>query len=70
MIEHCGRALREPSPGGTGDERLAYLGDDADGVPLEVLAVEVEDGGLYVIHSMPLRAKYRAEYEEAKAWRV
>jgi hypothetical protein len=34
------------------------------------MAVELEDGDLYVIHSMPLRKKYRAKYEEARRWRV
>lgn len=47
-----------------------YLGDDADGVPLEVMAVEFEDGSLLVIHAMPLRDKYREQYEEAKRWRT
>jgi len=26
-------------------------------------------GGLYVIHAMELRKKYRPQYEEAKRWR-
>lgn len=30
-------------------ERLLFLGDDARGVPLEVVAVETDDGGLLVI---------------------
>jgi len=25
---------------------------------------------LYVIHVMPLRAKYRSQYEDAKKWRI
>ncbi len=32
--------------------------------------MELEDGALYVIHAMPLRKKYQAEYEEARRWRV
>lgn len=52
------------------DDRLLYLGDDQDGVALEVIAVELDNGALYVIHAMPLREKYRREYEEAKRWRV
>lgn len=49
--------------------RLLYLGDDANGVALEVMAVELEDGSIYVIHAMPLRERYAAEYEEVKRWR-
>jgi hypothetical protein len=54
--------------GGT-DARLLYLGDDADGVPLEVMAVELDNRDLLVIHAMPLRDRYSEEYEEAKRWR-
>ncbi len=53
----------------TGD-RLLYLGDDAGGVPLEVMAVEVTTDELLVIHAMPLRDRYKNEYLEAKKWRV
>ena len=49
--------------------RLVFLGDDAEGVPLEVIAVELECGGLLVIHAMPLRDRYRSQYEEAISWR-
>jgi hypothetical protein len=33
------------------------------------MAIELEDGDLLVIHAMPLRDRYREQYEEAKAWR-
>jgi len=72
VIEHCGLRFEQPPPPGApaGPEpRLVYLGDDADGVPLEVMAVELEDGSLLVIHAMPLRERYREQYEEAKRWR-
>ena len=68
------RALRSPLPrpsaGGQVDERLIYLGDDADGLALEVMAVELGPDELYVIHAMPLRKQYRAQYEQAKRWHV
>lgn len=48
------------------DVRLVYLGDDAAGVPLEVIAVEAPEGQLLVIHAMRLRNKYKQEYEQAK----
>lgn len=50
------------------DTRLVYLGDDQDGIPLEVVAVDLDDGTLLVIHAMRLREKYQAQYEEAKRW--
>ena len=59
-----------PPPPDETDERILCLGDDPDGVALEVMAVELSDDALYVIHAMPLRAKYRAQYEEAKKWRL
>jgi hypothetical protein len=51
-----------------GEDRLLYLGDDADGVALEVMVVELETGELFVIHSMPMRQRYRAQYREAQRW--
>jgi hypothetical protein len=34
------------------------------------MAVELEGDELYVIHAMPMKRKYEAQYEEAKRWRV
>ena len=48
---------------------FSSLGDDGAGIPLEVMAVELEVGTLYVIHAMDLRERYRPQYEEAKRWR-
>ena len=70
MIERCGLRFRVSPPQGERDERILYLGDDADGVALEVMAVELSGNALCVIHAMPLRAKYRPQYEEAKKWRL
>jgi hypothetical protein len=72
VIEHCGLRFEQDPPAGapaSADPRLVYLGDDADGVALEVMAIELEDGDLLVIHAMPLRRRYREQYEEAKKWR-
>jgi len=53
-------------PGESGQEdRLIYLGDDATGRALEVMAVPIE-GGVLVIHVMDLRPKWRQWYEEGK----
>lgn len=46
-------------------ERLVFIGDDATGRALEVMAVRT-DRGLLVIHPMDLRPKWRAVYEETK----
>lgn len=51
---------------GDRDERLVFLGDDATGRALEVMAVRTERG-LLVIHAMDLRPKWRALYEEGLA---
>ena len=47
------------------DERLVFLGDDATGQALEVMAVRIERG-LLVIHAMDLRPKWRSRYEKGK----
>jgi len=72
VIEHCGLRFEQPPPTGaavSADPRLVYLGDDADGIPLEVMAIELTDGSLLVIHAMPLRDRYQEQYQEAKGWR-
>ncbi len=56
VIEHCGRLL--------------YLGDNAMGVPLEVIVVELTVHELLVIHAMPLRVKHLTDYNEATKWRL
>ncbi len=48
------------------DTRLVFLGEDPQGEPLEVMAIQLPNGGLLVIHAMSLRNKYRRRYEEAK----
>ena len=49
--------------------RVLFLGDDLEGVPLEVVAVELEELDFLVIHALGLRDRFRAFYEEAKRWR-
>jgi hypothetical protein len=48
--------------------RLYFFGEDQEGRPLEVLALEGKDGGLFVIHSMRLRARFMDRYKEALRW--
>ena len=62
--------FRVPPPSGQRDERLIFLGDDQDGGAIEVMAVELDGGDLYVIHAMSLRKKYTEQYEEARRWRI
>jgi hypothetical protein len=72
VIEHCGLRFDQEPPADSAESaspRLVFLGDDADGIALEVMAVELEDGSLLVIHAMALRDRYREQYEEAKKWR-
>jgi len=62
--------FEEPPPAGregeVPDTRVVFLGDDPQGKPLEVMVIELPNGGLLVIHAMSLRNKYRQRYEEAK----
>lgn len=72
VIEHCGLRFeqRPPDDAPAGiSVRLVFLGEDAKGTALEVMAVELDDDSLLVIHAMPLRNRYRKQYEEAKKWR-
>lgn len=71
VIEHCGLPFVLPSePPDRPFERLLYLGDDQDGTSLEVMAVELLDDSLYVIHAMEMRPQYNKRYREAKPWRT
>ncbi len=68
VIAHYRARFEEPPPpGGPASRsiRVVYLGEDAHGRALEVMAVERDGGDLLVIHAMPLREKYRKRYEEA-----
>jgi len=75
VIDHAGLIFVQSAPPSSPlqDPRLVYLGDDQTGAPIEVMAVEVQtsegEDALMVIHAMPMRGKYRPQYEEAKRWR-
>jgi len=47
-----------------------FLGDDEQGVALEVMTVGLEGGDLHVIHAMERRDRCQPRYEEAKRWRI
>jgi hypothetical protein len=42
---------------------VLFLWTDGHGIPLEVVAIELQDGDLLVIHAMRMRHAYRADYE-------
>ena len=47
------------------DDRIVFLSDDHTGRALEVMAVELDDGTLYVIHVMDLRESTGPSTREA-----
>ena len=50
-------------------ERLLFLGDDMNGIPLEVMGIRLEHQSLLVIHAMKLRPRYRDLYHAAIPYR-
>ena len=60
VVETTSVIFAEDAPDGSalGDQRLVFLGPDADGELLEVMAIETDDDGLLVIHAQPIRARY------------
>ncbi len=67
VIEHCPQPLYSDDL--REEDLVVFLGPDASGVPLEVVAVELSDGDLLVIHAMRLRQKYRRAYRQVMRWR-
>jgi hypothetical protein len=53
----------------TDEPRVYFFGDGENEQPLEVVAIERADGDLFVIHSMPLRPRFKERYREAMKWR-
>lgn len=60
MVETTSVIFAENAPEGSAlsDHRLVFLGPDADGELLEVMAIQTDDGGLLVIHAQPIRVRY------------
>ena len=61
VIETCPCPLYAPDETGPRDH-VMFLGPDADGVPLEVVGIELENGDLVVIHAMRMRSRFSAAY--------
>lgn len=71
VINHCGLVLPQPPPHhdpDDNDERLVFLGDDRNGIALEVIAIEGADGDLLVIHAQKLRDKNRTAYHRVRGY--
>ncbi|HWO84705.1 MAG TPA: hypothetical protein VNM38_13080 [Solirubrobacterales bacterium] len=71
IIEHCGiqlvdRAWDRGIPGI--ERRVVFVGDDLEGVALEVIAAEEDEEAFVVIHAMNMRKRFRGLYEEVRKW--
>ena len=60
VVEHCTCLLYLSDP--DEEDLIVFLGPDSNGVPLEVIGVELAEGDLLVIHAMRLRRAYRDDY--------
>lgn len=71
VIEHCGIQLidRAWDRGMSGlEKRVVFIGDDLEGVALEVIAAEEEEEEFVVIHAMNMRKRFRGLYGEVRKW--
>jgi hypothetical protein len=71
VVEHCGIQMidRAWDRGMSGSEkRVVFIGDDLEGVALEVIAAEEEEEEFVVIHAMNMRKRFRGLYGEVRKW--
>lgn len=68
VIAHCASPLYPPKDDPVNRDLVVFLGPDARGVPLEIVALETGDGHLYVIHAMRLRRTYEADYRRVTGY--
>jgi len=61
-VRTCSCPSYPTDPDGEQHDLVLFLGPDQHGVPLEVVAVELADGDLLVIHAMRMRAIYENDY--------
>jgi hypothetical protein len=71
VIEHCGlqlvdRAWERQTSGR--EKRVVFIGNDLEGVALEAIAAEEDEGAFVVIHAMNMRKRFRGLYEEVRQW--
>jgi hypothetical protein len=72
VIQHSGLVYDVPPPADSPytSNRTLYVGDDAAGVALEILAITTEGGDLLVFHAKRLGSLHRVEYQEAMKCRI
>lgn len=68
VIANCPDPIYEITESPDEPDRVLFLGPDQDGVPLEVIAVELDGGDLLVIHAMRLRTSYLDDYLQVMEW--
>lgn len=71
VVEHCGlqlvdRAWRRKTSGV--EKRVVFIGDDLEGVALEVIVAEEVEEKFVVLHAMNMRNRFRGLYEEVRKW--
>jgi hypothetical protein len=71
VIEKCGlqlvdRAWRRKTSGM--EKRVVFIGEDLEGVALEVIAAEEVEEEFVVLHAMNMRNRFRGLYEEVRKW--
>jgi hypothetical protein len=69
VVATCPSPIYPPDPDPGEEDLVVFLGPDARGVPLEVAAIELENGDLLVIHAMRMRQKDAAEYARVMSCR-
>jgi hypothetical protein len=72
VIERCGFQIVKHDPSTAHspvDQRVVFLGDDLEGVALEVMTAERHESEFLVIHAMNMRDRFKGFYEEARPWR-
>jgi hypothetical protein len=71
VIDHCGLPFVIEAPASNpGPDRLLFLGDDARGVALEVVAIELPEDELLVLHAQRMRSRHLPLYLKALECRV
>lgn len=69
VIEHCGLQIVKHHRISSGlEQRVVFIGDDLEGVALEVIAIEEDEEEFVVIHAMDMRKRFRGIYEEVRQW--
>ena len=68
VVAHCSGPIYPPAGATVGPDVVLFLGPDQHGNDLEIAGLDIGDGRVRVIHAMPMRAKYRAQYQRLMGW--